>query len=376
MGLLGSLNKSSIEATMKAHPKVTQNIKSAMGWGCYSLTLDEKEGWWNRSFPACDLLGGYDALAAGAELPADAQFLGGILHQDASLRKIGNDAKTAHDVKLITKLANAIPGFSISNSALCTKDVYVGKNSGSIDLSNFLGLCTADNLKKLQAPFDRFSKIYASASSDTEDIPCNGENSWLRKLYSDVRLQQHCAQYGSYTKEYSVITAKADQMIRLIDFNQVFKNFNQYFQPYLKNAVSVSNYCGIKVPNLTGDLKCTAPPTQNPNTPKISRYEIFKWFQDISSQKCFAGKPEVDFMNYLQNRAVPQVTNDYLNSLNSLKNIPTPKKDAFDAAAKMQDRAEYYLHSLLGLPLSWVAPPTPGTPVETPIYNDRDDLNP
>ena len=334
IGVLGTIEKDQVARIFNKYPEAKSSVKSVYGWGCYSGTVAEKD-WWLRTFPSVQVVGGFDAGAPGKDRPASLGYLRDSLVKEAELRRLATDRRTMYDVNRIRRFVTSYNGFTMTNAAICTRGVYVGRNTGSFDLSRPNNLCSQDVLSEIVNYTTKFNALLNGQG----DIPCDGSNSWIRKYYNSVRTHQHCgSDLGPLQAQFSTYTNGADKIIRLIDFKEVMEHFNAYYGGDIAKIRAEQARCGIRVPNLGAELKCEAPPAQNPNSPKVTRQELMTFTASINSSPCVRKRPI------------------------------TAQNDPF---VKMNIRGINIIRQLNCIPLSWVAEYEPGTPVETPVCRSQ-----
>ena len=150
-------------------------------------------------------------------------------------------------------------------------------------------LCTQKNLDELQASAQRFYAILNQTSSSAEDIPCDNQHSWLRSYYSSLRKFEYCGDQKNgipLKAEFQQLTKDTDRIIRLIDFREIYSNFREYYKSDFEKLKTLEQTCGISVPDMGAEFKCTAPPEQNPNKEKITRAQLFAFANQLGSSSC------------------------------------------------------------------------------------------
>ena len=329
-GVLGTMDKTDVTNAFKSNPSLYQGIVSVYGLGCYSATPAEKD-WWLQSFPNIKILGGYEAAAPGSGMPAGLNFLTGILVKEAQLIKIEDDKKTEHDVHLVAGIVRAIPGFTQANTAVCTRDIFVGNNTGAMDLTKPNPLCTQKSLDELKSDGQRFATLKKAAAPGVENIPCDGQHSWLRTYYTELRTHQHCGtELSPLANDFLQYTGDADRVIRIIDSGEIFENFKAFYAADFSKLNPLAVQCKISVPNMSAEIECTPPPEQKPTAKKITRNEILQFVTQLNQSACTKSGLNSVFLDSLGGKFSQLMTD------------------------------------VNCIPLNWVNPPTPGKAIESP----------
>lgn len=333
-GVLGSLEKDQVAKIFAKYPEAKSSVKSVYGWGCYSGTVAEKD-WWIKTFPSVQVVGGFDAGSPGKDRPASLGYLRDSLVREKELIRLATDQRTAHDVNRIKRLVESYNGFTMTNAAICTRGVYVGRNTGSFDLAKANNLCSQQVLTELINGTNKFNNLLNGVG----DIPCNGGSSWLRTFYNQVRTHQHCgADLGPLQPQFARYTHFADRVIRLIDTEAVMQHFRAYYVNDLRTLAANQNRCGFQIPNLNAEVKCEAPPMQNPNTPKITHLQLMQFTQQLWGSQCSRARPVT-----AQNAEVSKMNNIF---------VQIVRRQAC-------------------IPLSWVTDFEPGKPIEAPVCRSQ-----
>ncbi len=291
-GILGSISKDDVVNTFKTWPDMAGGVKSGLGLGCYSATPAENE-WWRKSFPKIQLIAGFDAGGPAASQPANRAFIEDFLTKDASIRKVGENKQTEHNLHLISGMVHDLNGFDGMNTAVCTKDIYIGRNTGEFDVTKATTLCTQKDLDALQKVYPRVTTMVLSAESK-ENPPCDGQHSWLRDYYNSLRGHQHCANpVEKLGYDYIPLVDDADAVIRLIDFQEVYENFKIYYKNQLAGMTSKLKACGVAPLNTQLKVACTNEPPRPKQPGEVNRGDILKYLDLVTKNPACTKDPVI-----------------------------------------------------------------------------------
>lgn len=363
-GYLGVLDKADVTEAFKKNPSLMKEVRSIYGWGCYSATVAEIE-WWSREFKGLQLIGGYDAGAPSTAQKANLDWLTGVLSSEARIRKVLENKKAEEKIKVLAKTAAEIPGFQITNAAICSTDVCVGKNIGKIELAKQEVLCNEEHLNKIKEVSKKIPEVLGvvveasgncrnAFESIKSNIPCEtGAKSWLRQHYNYLQNHRHCGEkLGRLMNEFKFFTAHSTRFIRLIDFKGVFERFQNLYQDDLRRLSQLDKKCKLEIPSLQGEIRCTPPPEENPVTPKIERKKLLEFISRFDQNTCL--KPTT------------HTKGGFWGLLKSDQNQNQISKSEYELILKMNKRFNRIVKDLDCIPLSWLHPLAAGHAIESP----------
>jgi hypothetical protein len=375
MGMLGTMSKADLVSAFQAHPDVAAGVKSVIGMGCYSVNEANHDFWW-KALPNVQMIGGYDLSAPKEYRGSNMAFLRSMIERGTKIRQAGEATASQNDVSLISRMARELPGFNDVNAALCTRAVCVGINLGNIDMNNLAAVCTQGALDDLSKDAARAENLLGTnnTAAVTEDVPCDGQHSWLRSYYDKLRMHQHCGvMAGPYQMDFFKYTSKVDSIIRLIDFQSVYDNFKTYYKPQLERLNSLPAECKLPKFDFDSEMKCVPPPDRTIGSDEISRKDFLKYLDTVRNSPCIKNPavattplPPVQQVPYWQH-----LWNSWFGT-NAVAAPPaqapkgpiSPADQAFySELSKNLDKNGYRLNCI---PLTWVDAPTPGTEVQQP----------
>ena len=200
----------------------TQNLKSLYLWGC-NTGKAANINFWNKAFPAVDLLVGMKGSgpADGSGAPA----LGSLIEKEGQIR-------TAHDTKQIAEILRSAENFSRTVGAILIRECFIEANTGNATpLKNILKDCSLaiPALKKLQGTY--FSPYFKPTYYES-DFPNPVQETYdLNTFYGALQDSAHCLNLPDAAKIPSI-----NATIAMRHFSIVVESYKKYYSSELRRV--------------------------------------------------------------------------------------------------------------------------------------------
>jgi hypothetical protein len=300
-----ALNYEFLTDLLKKNPETIKSIASVYLWGCYSAT-HQRVAFWKKAIPDIKIVAGFDASAPSQVWNINPEFLTKTLVTEAQLVAI-------QDQKKLHSLFKQVKDIEQTCAVICVRDVYM-TNSKIEDVSGMN--CQPEKIRELREKASSgFWPYFKAIEPRYANPPKNTQRSELREIYSMARLMGHC-------EEARDVTYWTEQMVHLIFFDNVRKNFYNFKFEEVDEARKEIEKSGapaeLSLPDLSKDSLTRADLVSWLARAKKYRDEQFKIVLDKSAPP----------RNRLLNAIMPQVS----------PSDGAPKAVAFERGIRLIDR--------------------------------------
>lgn len=223
-GTFGEINEKEFQKAFKDNEPIGQTVRSLLLWGCYTSNLNSSFFIWNNTLPHIEMIAGFEKIGPSNLQSSNFKYLESVMKAEKQLVEI-------HDVQNLKQQFKRLASVNVLSASVCVRDLYVSHSLTT----------TKAELDKQCLPLSKLNEIetetecYIKALPGCTDIPENTSSSALRTLYNRIQDVSHCADY------YTDFNAKPDEILRLIYYKQVVKNFSQLHKneinSYLKRLI-------------------------------------------------------------------------------------------------------------------------------------------
>lgn len=255
-GTYGMMSSLEFAKMAQDNPKVFENMRGLMLWGCYTATPGEVELNWKKAFPNVELIAGYDGRAPLANSPSSSKYLEDVLKKEKTLAKIKDRSELEKQFKGLQDISNV-------HGALCAGDLYASRK-GVLDMVILKEMCKSMPLEKWN---ERVS-CYKTGQMGCEDVPKDTSHGELRQIYNEVQAHTHCNEFAGNSGRQ---TPNADEIIRLIYFGNVKDNLNKNHRDEIASLNEILSKLGASNGLSLKDLD------------KLSRADLIKSLQNIDN---------------------------------------------------------------------------------------------
>ena len=324
-GTAGRLERQDLIELLKAQPQVYAGLKSLYLWGCYTATLATVKTW-REELPTVQVIAGYDDRAPKGYRPASASYLHSLMTQEKKIGDKAVKARNSHeDMQRFQSAVKQLKGFSETNAAFCAADIYVNHKGATI--LEHLEDCPEQIYRVAEQGKREFKKYLEAKEPGYQDVPADTSRSALRDYYRHLRQNSHCRKLA---KEANATT---EQLIRLILFKTVAKNFGMVEQPRLRQLQELarSQAIGISIPDFSNS--------------NVSRAQVLQTIRDLKAAH-----------QHLESPSLSERVSSALDWLKNRGKAPSKKTEFAELARNVSNEMEQLLGNMRCTPVDWVEP--------------------
>lgn len=214
----GTVRPSDIGELAKRYPGAMSSLRSLMLWGCYTGTAGSTFTWKSTLSQLKIIAGFYDSGPSGTTR-ASADLLKDFLMKDASIAQ----------KRMLGEINQAIRNLNyarITATAALVHDCYFNVKSGAKPLSEIKNECDLEKDHYLATLLTEFSLYLQAKENAFANPPTDTHHSSLRDFYSAIQRYSHCEEIAALVPR--------ERILALIFFENVRKNFAEYYAEYLK----------------------------------------------------------------------------------------------------------------------------------------------
>jgi hypothetical protein len=212
-GAYGAMSADALEEAFKETPKLNENVRSVLLWGCYTTTLGSIDGHWKGIFPNVGVFAGFDGRGPNKYRVANHTYLEDFLKSDKAFM-------SARDKNQVMSIARGIRGFNNTASAICVNDLIVTP-SGVRDLLALRADCALDSRnRELLKEYECYLQAREQRCANP---PANTDTGPLRELYTYLQQKTQCRAYWAELRQEIDIPEPQDVQM-LLFFNNVKLN--------------------------------------------------------------------------------------------------------------------------------------------------------
>jgi hypothetical protein len=224
-GSRGGISAANIQAALGEVPEMASGIRSLYLWGCYTTNYGSCEAHWKDVAPNLSILVGFDGSA-----PAQNKTANHTMLEDSM--KLEKRLIEARDGREIANLWNQIRNINLVTASICLDDRIVSRQ-GVRDRRAMNAMC--ESLVREQKPRRWAERIacYRDGLPGCENPPQDTRTGELRAIYNEIQAHAHCreslsADPNGAATELLACWPDPDEVIRLILYRQVAKNFSRF----------------------------------------------------------------------------------------------------------------------------------------------------
>jgi hypothetical protein len=289
LGKNGGITAEEISDVVHDNPSLLKTVHSVYGLGCYSASFSMAIRW-KTMMPGLKMIVGYDGQAPKSFRQPGLDFLYGALLKEKTIIVANEDKRSTKDIE---KIIRSIPDFNMNHDVVYTEHACFSSNFKSITSEDFTSRCTPQSFDiESEHAMDFFSMLHPELRQD--NVPCDRQDSKLRKFYEQIRNHDHCKDVDDNTN-FAFLNASANQVIRMIYFSNVLANFEAIHKSELNELASIEkeHQPGFPDLNLQESFACD-------KNSGLTRPEITKWIQKLGQSESELSGHEKDLVSSLQ----------------------------------------------------------------------------
>lgn len=237
-GSAGRVFREGIHSVFEKFPKSRESLRAIHFMGCYSNT-PETSLWWKARFPSLKVLVGFSSKAPLSQTTASPAILKDTLLREQRFAKL-------EEVKPALQAIKTVPHSMQTSLAGTFNSCYVGTQVKSQLLTEVNDACFGVRAR-LEDGADLFESFRQSFEGGYEDVPADTDHSPLRDYYNLLQLNSHCTSLGIHLPP-------REQVLGLIFFKNVRRNFARYFAKELQEVSEALKKAGVSEHQRLPDL--------------------------------------------------------------------------------------------------------------------------